>query len=109
MGMVDRAVYHNSSSASEEDLKIRFSSPLDRRTGKIRVWGEMAPGGDPHSVSFSSKHQRFLHFPYLEDQPLREMCELRFRANIRLSKAHVLSAPETHWKIQTTMTRKLVV
>jgi hypothetical protein len=25
------------------------------------------PGGDPPSVSFSSKHQRILHSPYLED------------------------------------------
>jgi len=65
--MVDRAVYQNSSSASEEDLEIHFSSPLDRRTSKIRVWGEMAPGEDPHSVSFSSKHQRILHSPYLVD------------------------------------------
>ena len=67
MSMVDRAVYQNSSSASEEDLEIHFSSPLDRRTSKIRVWGEMAPGEDPHSVSFSSKHQRILHSPYHED------------------------------------------
>lgn len=104
MSMVDRAVYRNSSSASEEDLKIRFSSPLDRRTGKIRAWGEMAPGE--------------IHIPFLSRPNIREFCifpistislpekcascNLKRTSGCLNSRAHVSSAPETRRGIQTT-------